>query len=159
MGSWFEALILRSRDGTSVCAFLSWSIPPGIWFLPPASCNTHTHTKTHTSVCITSCKTQTVFTRNNKLISVKSELNIQHSKWKKKEMQVHPSTILFSLWPVVWFAEEGLVVCIWAFPFPAFAAVPSQGCQGSSSGLEHKIQRKITFWLLSKYFHGGQTFQ
>lgn len=48
------------------------------------------------------------------------------------------SLISLDLWPVVWFAEGGLVVCIWAVPFPAFAAVPSQECQGSSSGLQHK---------------------
>ncbi len=43
MGSWLEALILTSRDGASVGAFLSWSIPPDIWFLPPASYNAHAH--------------------------------------------------------------------------------------------------------------------
>lgn len=50
MGSWFEPRILTSRDGTSVCVFLSWSIPPGIWLLAPASYETHmeghtTHTR------------------------------------------------------------------------------------------------------------------
>ena len=55
----------------------------------------------------------------------------------------------------MWFAEGGLV-CTWAFPFPASAAVPSQGCQGSSSGLQHKINRRATFWLLHK---SSQTWQ
>lgn len=42
VGSWFGALILTSKGGTSICVFLSWSNPPEIWFLPAASYNAQT---------------------------------------------------------------------------------------------------------------------
>lgn len=44
VGSWLGALILTSSGGTSICVFLSWSSPPGIWFLPAASYSVPTQT-------------------------------------------------------------------------------------------------------------------
>lgn len=44
VGSWFGALILTSRGGTSICVFLSWSNPPVTWFLPADSYSAQAHT-------------------------------------------------------------------------------------------------------------------